>query len=412
MLSYVIETACASDSTSVKTSRGRSSELLVCAACVVLFALWLPAAHAGEVLSRIGTVVIPSASASSPFLDFDIGVADPSIDRYLLTNVSNKSLDVFQASTGVFLLSVPGFAGGHPPGWTLNGPSGVVTVAGLDGMEAWVGDGDSTVKVVALGTGRVIDTISTGGKARVDEMCYDSRDQVLLVENADEATPFVTFISTGPGHAVLAKLSFPGATDGLEQPVWSPDTGLIYLAVPEVDRADGGLAVIDPVARKVVKTIRVEGCHPNGAALGLNEHLLLGCREQANKKSDQELSGALMLDMRTGKKIASFPTIMASDQLAFNRRDKRFYVSAYGNPSGPVLIAIDSIVPGRPPLQARTGVLAHSVAVDERTNHVLVPLRPDAADKSCLYGCVAVFAVTTSRESGMASQKISTGSNH
>lgn len=397
MLSYVSETGCASDSTSLQANRGRCSELLVCAAYILLLALWLPAADAGEVLSRIGTIAIPSASASSPFLAFDIGFADPAIDRYLLTNVSNKSLDVFQASTGAFLLSVAGFAGDHPSGWSLNGPSGVVTVAGLDGMEAWVGDGDSTVKVVALGAGRVIDTISTGGKARVDEMCYDGRDQVLLVENPDEPTPFVTFISTGPGHAVLAKLSFPSATDGLEQPVWSPDTGLVYLAIPEVDRADGGVAIIDPVARKMLKIIRVEGCHPNGAALGSDEHLLLGCREQANKRSSQELSSALMLDMRTGKKVASFPTIVASDEIVFNHRDKRFYVSAYGIPSGPVLAAIDTVVPGRPLLLARTGVLAHSVAVDERTNHVFVPLRPDAGDQSCLYGCVGVFAVTNSR---------------
>jgi hypothetical protein len=397
MFSYVSETGSASDPSSLQASRGRCSELLVYAAYTLLLVLWFPAADADEVLSRIGTIAIPSASASSPFLAFDIGFADPAIDRYLLTNVSNKSLDVFQASTGAFLFSVAGFAGDHPPGWSRNGPSGVVTVAGLDGMEAWVGDGDSTVKVVALGAGRVIDTIPTGGKARVDEVCYDSRDHVLLVENADESTPFVTFISTARGHAVLAKLSFPSATDGLEQPVWSPDTGLVYLAIPEVDHAYGAVALIDPVARKMLKTIRLERCHPNGAALGSDEHLLLGCREQADKRSGQELSSALMLDMRTGKKVAAFPEIVASDEIVFNHGDKRFYVSAYGNPSGPVLAAIDTVVPGRPLLLARTGVLAHSVAVDERTNHVFVPLRPDAGDKSCLYGCVGVFAVSESR---------------
>lgn len=398
MLTGGSETGYASDSTLLQANRGRCPELLVCAVYILLLALGLPAADAGEALSRIGTIAIPSASASSPFLAFDIVFVDPAVDRFLLTNVSNKSLDVFRASTGAFLLSVTGFAGDHPPpGWARNGPSGVVTVAGLDGMEAWVGDGDSTVKVVALGAGRVVDTIATGGKARVDEVCYDSRDRVLLAENPDEPTPFVTFISTGPGHAVLAKLPFPSATDGLEQPVWSPDTGLVYLAIPEVNHADGGVAVIDPVTRKVLKTIPVKGCHPNGVALGTDEHLLLGCREQANKTSGQELSSALMLDMRTGKKVASFPTMVASDEITFNHRDKRFYVTAYGNPSGPVLAAIDMVVPEKPLLLARTGVLAHSVAVDEHNNHVFVPLRPDASDKACLYGCVGVYAVTDSR---------------
>jgi len=397
MLSCARENGFATDSMSSQAKRGRSSELLVSAAYTLLLAAPLPAADAAEALSRIGTIAIPSASASSPFLAFDITFADPDIDRYLLTNVSNKSLDVFQASTGTFLFSVPGFAGDHPPGWSHNGPSGVVTVAGLNGMEAWVADAESVVKVVDLGARRLVDTISTHGKARTDEMCYDKRDQVLLVDNPDESTPFVTFISTKPGHAVLAKLSFPNATDGLEQPVWSPDTGLIYLAIPDVDHAEGGVAIIDPVIRKLVKTIRVKGCHPNGAALGSDEHLLLGCRDQSNKPPGKPPSGALMLDMRTGEKIASFPTIVASDQLAFNPRDKRFYVSAYANPGGPMLAALDSAVPGRPILLARTGVLAHSVAVDERTSHIFVPLRPDAGDHSCLHGCVGVFAVTNSR---------------
>jgi hypothetical protein len=193
--------------------------------------------------------------------------------------------------------------------------------------------------------------------------------------------------------------------------VWSPDSGLVYLAIPEVDHAYGGLAVIDPVAGKMVKTIRLEGCHPNGAALGSDEHLLLGCRELGNKAPGQKPSSALMLDMRTGKKVAAFPAIEASDEIVFNHRDKRFYVAAYGNPSGPVLAAIDTVVTGRPLLLARTGILAHSVAVDERTNHVFVPLRPDAGDQSCLYGCVGVFAVTKSKLPGTTSQKSSTGSN-
>lgn len=389
------ETGRASDVWRWQARRGRRSQLLICAAYFLALLPWCAAADASEVLSRIGTIAIPSATASSPFLAFDIAFADASIDRFLLANVSNKSLDVFEASSGTFLLSVAGFAGDHPHGWSHNGPSGVVTVAAVDGMEAWAGDGDSTVKVVALSSGRLIDTISTGGKARVDEMCYDNRDQIILVENSDEPTPFISFISTARGHSILGKLPLPSATDGLEQPVWSPDTGLIYIAIPEWERADGAVAIIDPVARKTLKTIRVEGCHPNGAALGSDEHLLLGCREEAiNKRRGHEPSGALMLDMRTGRKIASFPSVLASDQIAFNHRDKRFYVSAYGNPSGPALAAVDSVVPERPVLLTRTGVLAHSVAVDERTNHVFVPLRPDAGDKSCLHGCVGVFAVT------------------
>jgi DNA-binding beta-propeller fold protein YncE len=107
-------------------------------------------------------------------------------------------------------------------------------------------------------------------------------------------------------------------------------------------------------------------------------------------------SGAVMLDMRTGEKVASFPAVVGSDQIAYNPGDDRFYVTAFGSPGGPVLAAIDA-APGAPVLFARTGDLAHSVAVDSRTNHIFVPLRPDPRDRSCHYGCVGVFAIENSR---------------
>jgi len=372
--------------------------------------LWAPAlllivsiispAHANESLVRIATIAVPSATAARPFVDFDIAYVDPAIDELLVANVSNKSLDVFRASSRAFVLSVGGFAGSHPPpGWSLNGPSSVETVPTSAGVQAWASDGDSLVKIIDLHSGKVLDTISTGGTKRADEMCYDRRDQIIVVNNADEPTPFSTFISTKNGHVILGKLPFPNATDGLEQPVWSAVTGNIYLAIPEIDHADGGVAIIEPKSRTILKIIRTEGCHPNGAALGSDEHLLLGCRQPGvTKSTSKELSrGAVMLDMRTGKKITRFPSLVASDELAYNAGDKRFYVSAYGNPSGPVVAGVDSAVPGRPIVTASTGDLAHSVAADPRTNHIFVPLRPNAKDPSCQYGCIGVYAVTSAQ---------------
>ncbi|MGA7537689.1 MAG: hypothetical protein WBW93_02860 [Steroidobacteraceae bacterium] len=367
--------------------------MLIRVAWLVLLALWLTHAQAGEVLSRVGTLVVPSASASHPFVDWDIELVDDSIDRFVLADVSDRSLDVYQASTGTFLFSVRGFSGARKAAdWALNGPSGVVVVATVYGMEAWVGDGNSTVKVVSLATGRVVDTISTGGETRVDELTYDPRDQLVLADNPSERIPVATLISTAPGHAILGRLSFPNATAGLEQGVWSPETGLIYLDVPELRHGEGGLAIIDPVAKRVVKMLRIPRCHPNGIALSLSGHLLLGCRQQKSK-SGRELSSALMLDLRTEKQLVSFPGIV-SDEIAFNPRDERFYLSAYDQPTGPELIALDSAVPARPSLAARTGDLAHSVAVDARTNHIFVPLRPDSGDPACLYGCIGVYMVT------------------
>jgi DNA-binding beta-propeller fold protein YncE len=47
-------------------------------------------------------------------------------------------------------------------------------------LEVWAGDGDNTVKVVDLETKSVVDTISTGGNHRADELAYDPVDKIIL----------------------------------------------------------------------------------------------------------------------------------------------------------------------------------------------------------------------------------------
>jgi len=138
---------------------------------------------------------------------------------------------------------VPGFVGQKESN-DVSGPDGVVLVGG----EAWVGDGDSTVKVVDLATNKIVATISTGGKARVDEMAYDPVDHVFAgVNNADDP-PFITLISTGPDRKILAKIEYKDATDGAEQPFYLASTGMIYDSIPQIgpDKAKGAVAEIDP----------------------------------------------------------------------------------------------------------------------------------------------------------------------
>src|SRR5262249_46066255 len=146
------------------------------------------------------------------------------------------------------------------------GPNGVLVIHSLH--QLWAGDGDSTVKVFDLTSNppRPFDPIPTGGQNRADEMAFDQRDHVVLVANDAEDTPFVTFISTG-SRAVLGRIFFDGvqahlATNGLEQPIWDPDTQLFYLSVPEINgnAETGEIAVIDPRSMAVVNTFPVSRC--------------------------------------------------------------------------------------------------------------------------------------------------------
>ncbi|WP_338522523.1 hypothetical protein NUH87_20895 [Pseudomonas batumici] len=65
-------------------------------------------------------------------------------------------------------------------------------------------------------TKKVTDTISTGGKFRVDEMAYDPKAHVVIVANNAGEPPFLTLISSKPGHKVMAKIAIEDATDGVE----------------------------------------------------------------------------------------------------------------------------------------------------------------------------------------------------
>jgi len=119
-------------------------------------------------------------------------------------------------ATDKLLGKIGGFVGEDAKGTKYWGPSGVVVIPSLS--QAWAGDGDSNIKVVDLQTQKVVDTISTGGNLRADDLANDDRDQGIMIGNDFDAPPFLTFISTQPGHKILGRIPLNDATDGLEQP--------------------------------------------------------------------------------------------------------------------------------------------------------------------------------------------------
>ena len=233
---------------------------------------------------------------------FDISFVDPKIETYVLADRTNASVDVFDSEAAEFTTRFGSLCPAPAPntdfcfqGVVLNangtannaksGPDGVVIV---DHKEIWAGDGDSKIKVIDIATGKFITTIATGdpSQLRVDEMAYDSRDHILAAANNAATPPFVTVFDT-KAKTILAKLVFQkgsanadvDAQNGIEQPQWSPATGLFYVSVPQVgsDPTVGGVSVIDPKTNKVTGTFLVKNCGPNGLALGPRHEALLGC---------------------------------------------------------------------------------------------------------------------------------------
>ena len=323
-------------------------------------------------LRQVATIPMPGLDS------YDIGyVAN---GKYYLADRTNKAVDIFDTKTNKLLSKVTGFVGvgsGGPTG----GPNGVIVI----GNQIWAGDGDSTVKIIDMKKGQIIQTIATGGKKRADEVAYDRKDGIFIIANDAEEPPFLTLISTKGDHKILAKIMMPRATDGLEQPLYA--NGVFYVAVPELDKDEhkGGIAVIDPKKGSLTRMIEVANCRPQGLEGGRGTNFILGCN--AGSKGSKIPPMAAIFDSKTEKMIPVTDKFGGADMAAYNKKLGLYLVGGREAPGGPSVGVIDAKtnkwienipVPPNP----------HSVAADNRTGHVFVP---SAATGGSCGGCIVVL---------------------
>jgi DNA-binding beta-propeller fold protein YncE len=285
---------------------------------------------------------------------FDISWIDQATERYYLADATNARIDIINARTATFEGAIGGFTGFHGS-LSTQGPAGLLTD---DRGQLWVGDGNSTVKVINLVRRSIVATIKTGGRNRADELAYDPLDELVLVTNGSDTPPFVTFLSVKK-RVVVGRLAFPADTAGLEAPLWDGALHTFLLAVPATRRLPGGaITVIDPATRSVVATYTLPQCSPSGLALGPHQDVLVGCNAQP-----------LILDALTGKIEATITAVNGCDEVWFNLGERRYYLAAFLNRSGPVIAVSRTWLMNIP-----TTRKAHSVAVDQATHHIFVPL--------------------------------------
>src|SRR5258708_36969404 len=98
---------------------------------------------------------------------------------YYLADAGNARVDLIDAKTNTFLGAIGGFTGFHGNIET-QGPAGLLT----DNLyQLWVGDGNSTVKVIDLFSRSIVATIATGGQMRAAERAHDKQGQRVLGAN-------------------------------------------------------------------------------------------------------------------------------------------------------------------------------------------------------------------------------------
>jgi hypothetical protein len=299
----------------------------------------------------ITTIPVPGGLAG-----FDISWVDPGSQRfYLADRTATKGtgrIDVVDTQANQFLYTIPGFAGNvfpsPKPGCSVSGPNGVLAIPQLN--QLYVGDGDSTVKVVDLAAKAVVAVISTGGNCRADEEAYDSFDHIVMIANPNDTPPFVTFISTDT-QKVVGKYVYQGRTGGLEQPVWNPLTRRFYMSVPTTDTTIGSVDVFNPTTYTIENSFPTASCSPAGLAITANQRMMTSC--------------GVVLDARTGAILATVggPN---TDQIWYNAGDNRFYFGGPG--TGAVDADTYQVVATIP------GASGHTLAVDPNNNHIFAPV--------------------------------------
>jgi hypothetical protein len=279
--------------------------------------------NGGEVFGSLGHVTVPG----TPLTSFDISWVDKDLNLFLLADRSNVSVDVFAIQVNPSVNKIFGSFAGNVAAASCgglanvcSGPNGIITLNNPNlaaGKELWVGDGPtndpvcgggglicSTVKVFNTAALRT-HTISTNGSFRADELCFappDGPDRptgLVLIANDADSPPFVSLIATDGAFAykVVQRISFPTATNGIEQCQWDPGTARFYLNIPEIsgpgdDTAPGAVFRINPNVGAIPPDgqlaagvtgpflIDIASCAgPQGMAIGPRpgDDILLGC---------------------------------------------------------------------------------------------------------------------------------------
>jgi hypothetical protein len=178
----------------------------------------------------------------------------------------------------------------------------------------------------------------------------------------------------------------------MEQPAWDPTTKRFYTSVPIIANnppgcnygqlagaitCHGGLAVLDPNNPTAVLgaynptshtgIIALPACSPNGAFVGVDDELMLGCTP-GNNPSDTQTT---IISAKTTQSV-SVNGITGSDEVYFNAGDNRYYLGASKAIGGAVLGVVDAetkfFIESVP-----QSANSHSVAADAFRNLIFVP---------------------------------------
>lgn len=319
------------------------------------FAFVLPSNRAQAALdpplySLSSIVPIPNFNAQACY-----DIATVQRDTLYLADSTNRAVDAINGTHVSFIGQnlFTGTAGCHQFDFSQQGPTGTLIEHGM----LWAGDGNSTVKVFELSTGKRLATIATGpaSNKRADELDYIPVTNQVVIANPDAPHPYLTYINASTLKVVHYQ-SFENATAGLEQPRYAH--GLLYQAVPATTTNPGGeIDAINPFTYKITARFPTPNCGPNGLVI-LRNLAATGCGNGANE----------IVNLTSGRVIIATGT-GATDMVAADYKRGHFFFASYASSTLYVTDTTGHILQKIP-----TDSRAHSVAVNPRTGELFIPV--------------------------------------
>jgi hypothetical protein len=224
----------------------------------------------------------------------------------------------------------------------------------------------------------------------------------------------IDFLNAAPGFSMFGS--------ALEQSVYDPETGLFYIQLQQtVSPGAGEIDSVDPRPGHgfaVATVVSTNGCVGTGLALDeKHQRLIIGCSGEVKTPAPDNSDLFMIYDLGDGELTTIQGPTGNSDEVWFDPHNGFAYLGNAGYVTDFTTGAIDATVGvvdtvhNDTVLNFATGdttfsTILHSLAVDEKTNHVFVPLAAntlafdnDPAKKtSCINGCVAVFYGKTPKD--------------
>jgi WD40 repeat protein len=337
-------------------------------------AIVVPAHAAG--LKQVGTISLPG----DPPTDIGVIAIDQASGLGYLADKTNKSVVVFDTKTDTFVSRIGGFVG-LMKNSNASGPNGIAVVN--DGAELWVSDGDSTIKIIDPKTGKIVETISTGGTVRANAMAVGKG--VVIVANSNDDPPYLSFVSTEPGHKILGKIPVPESGENLERSAYHAASGTFFTVIP-VQRGDitkGFLAQTDPKTGKMVKLHDLDNCHAHSLSIVSDTTIFLGC-STVHAPTPKPGGDLAVFDIPGGKVSGYGPGLGGNGSSATNLGLGQYYHATTGG----TLMVVDTKTQ-QPVQKVPTSNGARSLGVSLANNRVYVATT--AKDTPCV-GCIVVYA--------------------